>query len=504
MSPYKQALRMALIYMLVGAVWILFSDRAVELVFSNQTELTQVQTMKGWFFVLVTGLLFFYLAYSTMRRQKALYERDSLTQLLNWFMFRQALHDRLHRLQAESAELAVVVLNIDNFRQLNSRLGQRAADTILMTFADILRELLPAKSLAARIAADEFIVAIEDSPANEKAINLVRQVQSRLHGLRAEDGSALQLHCAAGIANFPHDAKNSKDLIASANLALAESKECGQGSLCLYSQSYSDSVNARLQLTLDLKQAIARDELSLVYQPQFRDGDSRADCVEVLLRWSHPLHGPVAPDVFIALAEQQGFISELTDFVCERALKELGDAGMLDQLEHVSINVSAHDLTHTDALEAFKRRFANVPDGTCIQLEITETAVMSNLGRAVSLLHELKTLGMRISIDDFGTGYSSLGVIRQLPVDELKIDRTFIQDLETSDSDQLIVRAILAMAHALDLQVVAEGVENNGQARLLKSFGCDFFQGYYFGRPVSIHQLKALYGPRHASSESGT
>jgi EAL domain-containing protein (putative c-di-GMP-specific phosphodiesterase class I) len=111
---------------------------------------------------------------------------------------------------------------------------------------------------------------------------------------------------------------------------------------------------------------------------------------------------------------------------------------------------------------------------------------------------------MRISIDDFGTGYSSLGVIRQLPVDELKIDRTFIQDLETSDSDQLIVRAILAMAHALDLQVVAEGVENNGQARLLKSFGCDFFQGYYFGRPVSIHQLKALYGPRHASSESGT
>lgn len=503
MSPYKQALRMALIYVLVGAVWILFSDRAAELLFADQATLARVQTVKGWLFVAVTGALFFYLAYSAMRRQKSLYEHDDLTQLLNWFMFREELTNTLHRLQSGPNEVALVIFNIDKFRQINNRVGHRQADAVLCQMADILSGLLPARTLVGRIAADEFVVAIESPRANEEAINLVRQVQQQLQHIQIDSIQQLNVRCAAGIANFPHDAKNSKDLITSANLALTESKESGQGSVCLYSQSYSDSVNARLQLTLDLKQAIARDELSLVYQPQFRDGDSHADCVEVLLRWSHPLHGSVSPDVFIALAEQQGFISELTDFVCQRALSELADAGMLDQLEHVSINVSAHDLNQPNALDAFRRRFADLPANTCIQLEITETAVMSNLSLAVSLLHELKNLGMRISVDDFGTGYSSLGVVRQLPVDELKIDRTFVQDLEQSDSDQLIVRSILAMAHALGLQVVAEGVENSGQARLLQSFGCDLFQGYYFGRPVPIHQLKALYGPRHAGIESG-
>lgn len=492
MSPAQAAIRLTVIYITFGLIWILFSDRALEMLIEERTVLIWMQTFKGWAYVLLTGLVFGTLTWLALRRQQRLNERDGLTALYNWSTFRHLLHNELELARRSHQEVALTILNLDGFRQYNSRFGQKQGDLILYQMAEKLRSLYPPCALIGRIAADEFCIAMRGDNAQTALLDATYELQHQIRQSGIDQQQDIQHTCRAGIAFFPHDAQQSKDLINAANLALTESKEQGPGALCLYRESYGESVNKKVQLTLDLKQAIGRNELYLLYQPQFCDKGKTLISVEVLLRWLHPVHGTISPDIFIPLAEQQGLINSLTNFVCCRAVYELTQYEVLEHIEHVSVNVSAHDLNDMDAFNRFVERFSAVPAHK-VQLEITETAVMANLEHAVELLHALKKHGFQISVDDFGTGYSSLSIISRLPVDELKIDRAFIRDLDSSDSDLLIVRTILAMAHALDLRVVAEGVENQKQMELLSSLQCDLLQGYYLSRPVPAEQLKEMY-----------
>lgn len=527
MTPLRAAIKITAIYVMVGLVWILFSDRALELMVEDPETMMRLQTLKGWLYVIVTGVLFGSLAWVTLSKQQRLHEYDSLTGLLNWYMFRDAVDSQLQAAKHNSEQLSLAVLNLDDFRRLNSQIGQRAGDVVLQNVAEKLRSASPTHATIGRVAADEFCIALRGKDAQREILLVVQRIQNQLKQSIRQLQSINAAHtitCSVGIAVYPEDAGHAKELITASNLALAEAKETGHGRLCIYSQSYSDRVNRRSKMLHDLERALqattnqadkpvsqqeyAGNELYLVYQPQFIDPKGPMNSVEVLLRWSHPLHGNVRPDIFIELAEEHGLIAQLTDFVCARAVQELSESGLLDTLEYISVNVSAHDINSPSAREDFARRFEQDAQGEAlvkagkIQLEITETSVMQDKKLAIQLLQALKQRGYRISVDDFGTGYSSLSVISRLPVDELKIDRSFVSSLRSEGNDLLIVRTIIAMAHALNLQVVAEGVENETQLKVLQELRCDRLQGYYLGRPVPLEQLKVLHGTGHPGDQS--
>lgn len=522
MTPSRAAIKITIIYMVIGLVWILFSDRALELLVDDPATMMRMQTLKGWAYVLVTGVLFGLLAWVMLRKQRELHDFDTLTGLLNWYMFREAVDAQLLSAKLNNQQLGVAVINLDGFRQLNSQIGQRAGDALLQHVAGTIRSSFPTHATLGRVAADEFCIALRGDDIQRQIIDLIdrlqKELQPSLSHLQTTDAKQ-SVSCSAGIAVFPQDARQPKELITAANLALAEAKEKGQGHVCTYRQAYSDNVSRRATLVRDLDNTLSRQSnpattadasktnpLYLAYQPQFSDPKGNMTSVEVLLRWAHPLHGNISPDAFIELAEQEGFIGKLTDYVCRTAVAELGTSGLIDTLDYVSINVSAHDINSATANEDFARRFEHdaatkqLVEAGKIQLEITETSVMQDKQQALRLLQTLKKRGYRISVDDFGTGYSSLSVISRLPVDELKIDRSFVTHLREDSNDYLIVRTIIAMAHALDLQVVAEGLENDAQLRLLQNLRCDKLQGYLLGRPVPLAQLKALHGTGHTST----
>ncbi|RUO20821.1 hypothetical protein CWE08_06890 [Aliidiomarina iranensis] len=494
MSSLKTAVYRTVIYILFGIVWILYSDRLLAGFVQDPATLTQLQTYKGWAFVVFTGLILFFMLFSALRRERALSERDGLTQLLNRHMFRQDLESEIQLSKIQQQSLALVCLNLDEFRQVNHSAGQPAGDKLLQDVAAGIRNYFSEKRcISGRIAGDEFAVLILDIENCDEAIQLTQGFQQYLRQLKVPGHELLTVSACAGIAIFPNDADTPRDLITAANLALEEAKSLGPGYLRVYDHFFGENVHSRLQLTADLKQALETKSLSVAYQPQFCAQSMKITGVEALLRWHHPEHGQVSPDTFIPLAEQQGLIGDITDFVCQTAIAELSTADLLGtSIPRLSVNVSGHDFDDDNSIQRFRNRFEAITDWSLIQLEITETAAINNFEKTFAVLTSLRKAKINISIDDFGTGYSSLSVLRKLPIDEVKIDRAFIRDIPTNEDDRTIVRTILAMAHALDLRVIGEGVEYKAQAEFLKKHGCSELQGYLLAHPMLLEELKAF------------
>lgn len=501
MSPWRTALWRTIIYVVLGTLYILYSDRLLATLVDDTELLTRLQTVKGFGFVLVTGAMFFFLMLGALAREQSLAKRDKLTQLLNRHMFKQELASELEFSNRHQRKVALVIFNIDGFRQINHTAGQVIGDQVLLDVATLMRQhFAHQQSVVGRFGGDEFAVAIANLEHCEPIVELARKVQQSISQIRISEHPKLSISAGVGIACSPSDADNLRDLVTAANLALEEAKGIGAGQLRLYDHFLGESVHSRLQLTADLRQALINEELSLVYQPQFSACNLSITGVEVLVRWRHPSLGVVPPDTFIPLAEQQGLISLITDFVCQKAIQELSEQNLLGKdIPRVSINVSAHDFNDDDSAAEFMQRFAHLDDWSCIQLELTETAIISNFDNTLSVLNELQDQRINISIDDFGTGYSSLNVLRKLPIDEVKIDKTFIRDMQTDENARTIVRTILVMAHSLHLRVVAEGVECTEQAQYLREYGCDELQGYLLAEPMPIGALGDF-----CAAESGT
>ncbi|WP_113907748.1 putative bifunctional diguanylate cyclase/phosphodiesterase [Aliidiomarina celeris] len=489
-SPFRHALRISLIYVVFGALWIVFSDRALEAMVADVLQLSTLQTVKGWVYVLITGLLFFLLSYATLSAQKRQNERDALTKLLNRNMFREECEVAIQQARQDHSALTLALINLDGFRQINHSAGQHVGDQVLQKVADILRQHFELQAQLGRIAGDEFALLMKSDLGNEDIIPKLERLQLQIANIQLENYPGLSLTARIGLSCFPEDGESVKSLLSSGALALEQAKLAGQGELRIYNRSYGEEAQWRSELLSDLKQAIQERSLSLMYQPQFDVNWKKLTGVEVLVRWKRG-GTYVRPDVFIPLAEQSGLIHLITDFVCKQSLLELQQAQLLGStIPRVSINVSALDLEADNCIDRFINRFADFPGDWCsIQLEITETAVMRNLDRVIQSLQELRAKGLQISVDDFGTGYSSLSVLRRLPVQEIKIDRSFIRDIKTDPSDRMIVRTILAMAHALNLRVIAEGVEDTEQVLFLKQEKCNQIQGYLMSPPLAIQDL---------------
>ncbi|RUO40808.1 hypothetical protein CWE22_01005 [Pseudidiomarina aestuarii] len=491
MSPRKAAALVACIYVVMGVVWIRFSDQALYAIAADSALLTELQTFKGWAYVGVTGILLFFLVHLALIRERSLSERDSLTQLLNRHMFRRELEAELQFAEEHDQPLALILLNLDGFKQINNNVGLKAGDEYLQDVANVLRETFTQHCIIGRFDGDEFGVALPSALWPDTVIPAVEQLQQRIRAIEVKERPNLSLTTCVGISLFPRDGKTIQPLIDAATLALDEAKSAGPNQQRTYKSTYGEFANQRSRLLLDLKAALANDQLSVVYQPQFDASKHTVTGVEVLVRWQHPQQGFISPDQFIQIAEQNGLITEITDFVMRQAIGELNDHGLLyHDVTRVSFNVSAADFIGERSRERFARNLSQLPgDWSIVQLELTETAALLNLDSVRRVLQSLRERGVQVSLDDFGTGYSSLSTLRQLPIQELKIDQSFVRDIATNMNDAKLVRTILAMAKALHMRVVAEGVETSAQASFLIHEGCHELQGYLYAKPMGIMQL---------------
>ena len=419
---------------------------------------------------------------------------DELTSLPNRLMLSQRLDQALSRHRRGGSQLAILFLDLDRFKVINDSLGHETGDVLLRQVADRLRAHSREGDTIARMGGDEFVVLIENSgnlsDISARAQRLVEQL-SAPYLLGSND---CHVTVSIGVSVFPADGSDAPALLKAADVAMYRAKDTGRDSYQFYSAAMNVHTVERLELESDLRHALERHEFLLHYQPKVEVATGLITGVEALLRWDHPRRGLISPMDFIPLAEETGLIASIGEWVlataCART-KEWQDHGFA-KLD-VAVNLSARQFADPmllPKLTSIIRRSGLDPSS--LELEITESLVMSHGGSAVAVLQQLKSLGVRIAIDDFGTGYSSLAYLKRFPIDTLKVDRSFIRDIPADSGDKQITRAIIAMAHSLRLRVVAEGVETADQLKFLRKERCDTVQGYYLHRPLPEAEVAAV------------
>ncbi len=436
---------------------------------------------------------------------------DSLTALPNRRLFTEQLGLLLRMATRNSQILALLFLDLDNFKRINDSLGHSAGDLLLREVgvrlsgcirdSDVLAHYVDSDGSrinVSRLGGDEFTVVLNQIESVESAAIVAQRILDTLSAPMIIDGHELVITPSIGIAIAPRDAGDVEGLLKAADTAMYHAKANGKNSFLYYNSDMDAATEDRLQLETDLRKAIERNELVLYYQPQVDTQSGTVIGAEALVRWQHPEHGLVPPDKFISLAEEMGLINQLGDWVLEEACRqmvELREQGI--ELPKVAVNVSA--------LQFNKRFIIHVEDvlrqtglaPAALELELTEGLVMDHSTATLEALRDLKALGVSLSIDDFGTGYSSLSYLARFPLDELKIDRSFVVDFDKSDNDASLVIAIIAMAKSMNLNLVAEGVETHEQYHFLTQNGANVIQGYLFSKPVPAEELRPLLAPYH-------
>ncbi|KQP36233.1 EAL domain-containing protein [Pseudorhodoferax sp. Leaf274] len=426
---------------------------------------------------------------------------DHLTGLPNRSLFVKEATQVLQAAHAQGKVGAAILLDLDRFKAINDNWGHRSGDAVLREVAQRLRACVPPEHLVARLHADEFIVLLDalghgEDEATQRAQDRCRNVLRMLAAPAQVGGRELYCSASMGIAVFGHEALTLEELLARADSAMELAKHDGRSTFRLFDEGLRGRLAEHAQLEAALRQAVPRNELTLLYQPQIDAGGALVGA-EALCRWTHPERGPVSPAVFIALAEDSGSIYAVGEWVLRTACRELASwrAGTPLGEAVMAVNVSARQFHHPDfvsqVLDALHSADA---DPARLKLELTESVVARDLDAIVTKMGALKALGVRFSLDDFGTGYSSLNYLKRLPLDQLKIDQSFVRDLLADPNDAAIVRTVIALGASLGLSVVAEGVETAEQRAMLLAAGCHIYQGYLFAPPLPAEALLALAG----------
>ena len=408
---------------------------------------------------------------------------DDLTGLPNRTHFNDRAATAVARANAEGTRLAVLLIDLDRFKDVNDTLGHDSGDRLLEALAADLPAHMRAGDTVARLGGDEFgILAVEISDTSA-VLALAQRVRETLATPRAVDGIELAVDASIGIALLPEHGTDVETLVRRADVAMYRSKETHAP--VLYESAHDQYSPEHLALIGELHRAIERRELIVEYQPQYVLASGELRGVEALVRWQHPERGRLMPDEFIPMAEHTGLIRELTRYVLDVTLRQCHEWHSEGLFLTVAVNITVRDLLDSrfpDEVQSLLRRHAIDP--TRLELEITEKAALTDLPRANSILAKLSRLGVRLAIDDFGTGNSSLAYFRRLPVEVLKIDRSYVMRMLDNKGDAAIVNSTVRLAHDLGLQVIAEGVEDARVSRHLTNLGCELAQGYYFGRPM--------------------
>jgi diguanylate cyclase (GGDEF)-like protein/PAS domain S-box-containing protein len=413
--------------------------------------------------------------------------QDALTGLSNRRVFEDRLGNAVERARRHGVRIGVVFVDLCRFRGINDSLGYHVGDELLRATARRLQQRLRREDTLARLEGDKFGVILEAIGNASDAETVAKgMIEALAAPLRLGDESLIPAS-SIGVAVSPQDGEDVAALMENADTALNQAAKQGENRYCFYSTNMSREASERLTMEWALRRAIERNELVLHYQPQYSMARRGVVGMEALVRWQHPERGLLGPGEFIALAEESGLIVPLSRWVLRRALSDwhaLNEPGAAPL--RLSVNVSAQQFPQPDfvASVAAALKESGVPPGE-LELEITESVLVGDSTAAAATLRELKDLGVRIALDDFGTGYSSLSYLANLPLDTVKIDRAFIRDLDTNASHQALVRAILQMCHALELEVVAEGVETEAEALALRRLGGNVFQGFLFSKALS-------------------
>ena len=420
---------------------------------------------------------------------------DALTSLVNRRGFNQLFAEKLSEKTKEGGMLAVVFLDIDHFKRINDSLGHDAGDELLKVLASHIKSSVRShEDVVARFGGDEFciLIGLQD---REEARQMAQRIMMKMKEPIELAGRRMVMTTSIGISLFPEDGSTCEELLKNADLALYQSKGNGRNGLNFFSANLKTRATLELQLEEELRHALRENiGLMLYYQPIFDLKTGLVSKLEALVRWQHPVHGLLSPERFIAIAEANGLIAELDNWVLRKACEDLSELSRQGcEALRIAVNCSPLNLAREELADEIEQalRVAGVAPQR-LELEVTENALMGNIANTLVLLRQIRALGVSLSIDDFGTGYSSLAYLKRLPLNTLKIDRSFIQEIPESTQDMEIVQAIIIMAHTLHLQVVTEGVETLEQYEFLERYGCDFVQGYLLSRPVPLAELRPV------------
>jgi diguanylate cyclase (GGDEF)-like protein len=417
---------------------------------------------------------------------------DNLTGLPNRILLADRIDQAMHKVDAQGGMFALMFLDLDGFKPVNDAFGHHVGDQLLRAVAVRMRENFHRHDTLARIGGDEFVLLVELDDGEEAVSVASRQVAlvSQPFSVQEHD---LQVTVSIGISLYPGNGRTQQELLMNADAAMYHAKSAGKNGYSFFDASMNTNARNQLQLLQDLRLALREGQFCLHYQPKFSAGTHRPIGAEALMRWNHPQLGLLMPDTFMGLAEKTGLIIPIGEWVLNEACRQMKrwyDAGYTDW--RIAVNLSALQFSHVGLVETVTDALAThgLP-ANCLTLEITETTAMSDADASMTVLQKLSDMDVDLSIDDFGTGYSSLMYLKRLPANELKIDRGFVRDLEHDSDDAAIVSAIVALGQALNLRIVAEGVETASQQSFLTRLGCDSLQGFLLGYPLPPERFMA-------------
>lgn len=429
-------------------------------------------------------------------RLSHLAQYDIVTGLPNRALFRDRLTRALAHAQRKKHIAALLFLDLDHFKSINDSLGHDAGDQLLKEVADRLKSCLREGDTIARLGGDEFTVILEEITESENIANIAQKIIDLMSRSFSINKNEIFVTTSIGIATFPDCGTDQKSLIKNADAALYDAKEQGRGIYRFYHHKMNIIASERLELLTSLRHAVDRNEFLLRYQPQVNSYTGQIVGAEALLRWNHPVKGLIYPSQFVHLLEDTGLIIPVGEWAIRTACEQINKwqkSGL--PVIPIAVNISARQFKQKNLVSMIAQILMDTQvDPKYLQLELTESVLVDNIGVTIATLRALHTIGLKLSIDDFGTGYSSLSYLKQFPIHALKIDRSFLQDINKRSEDAAIASAIIALGHSMKLDVIAEGVETNEQMEFLKKRNCSTMQGHLFGYPMHAVQIENWLG----------
>jgi diguanylate cyclase len=428
------------------------------------------------------------------RQLRHLASHDTLTGLPNRLLLDDRVNQAIAQATRQSHEFALLVVDLDRFKLINDSLGHRAGDELLREVAQRLKTAVRAVDTTARLGGDEFVILVDGPVTRAEAVEVGERIIQAMEPTIRLLGIDVHISPSIGIALYPGDGANVDTLLARADAAMYSAKEHGRNNVQCYAEGMSTGTQDRVKLESELHEALRSGQFELHYQPKVDMSSGRINSAEALIRWRHPQRGLVMPGEFIPIAAESGLLDTIGEWVLSEACRQ-AKAWQREGLRpmRVAVNLAPSQFRLTNLVDQIRNALqAAALEPEYLEVELTESAVMSDAEESIHILEAISRMGVLVSVDDFGTGYSSMSYLRRFPIDKLKIDRCFVEDMTRRPEDASIVRAIISLAHSLHLKVVAEGVETPEQLKLLTHLGCDQYQGYHFSPAVTPTQFAAL------------
>ncbi|WOO37147.1 bifunctional diguanylate cyclase/phosphodiesterase [Anaerocolumna sp. AGMB13020] len=519
-NPSATTIKISLLYFVFGILWIVFSGKIIYMISDDIRIIRNFEFYKGSFFVILsTGVISILIYQGVSNYEKAkvkIHENlldlneshketirlkeelkilactDTLTSMPNKFAFENRMEQLIDENMKTGTSFAFLYLDIDNFKHINDTVGHDAGDFFLVEFGQRLTESLSDYDISARIGGDEFAVLLQLDGNKSKAENILNELAAKLRRIWVINEHEFFITFSVGLTVFPRDGITTLKLLQNADLAMYSVKETSKDNYSYYSYEIETTNRKRIAMINSLRMAVINKEFSLLYQPITTLTTDTICGVEALIRWNHPVSGFIPPSDFIPLAEESGLITEIDKWVLSEALKQKKiweDSGYPPI--KISINISGHSLRWKGLASEIRQQLdiTGVKPSEVL-FEVTETSLIEDMDTSVELLKSLRDMGVRIALDDFGIGYSSLTYLKKLPIDIVKLDRSFVNEITNQEHTDIIVETIIRLAHDLDLKITAEGIETSNQRQYLANLLCDFGQGYYYSKPVTSKAIE--------------